>query len=79
MEIHGDGFLLRPFEITDQKALAKHANNENISSNLRDQFAYPYTEEDAEWFIKFVLENNTPIKNFIIGINGEAAGVIHFG
>ena len=78
MEIHGDGFLLRPFEITDQKALAKHANNENISSNLRDRFPYPYTEEDAEWFIKFVLENNTPIKNFIIEINGEAAGAISF-
>ena len=28
MKINGDGFLLRPFQIEDKKALAKHANNE---------------------------------------------------
>ena len=78
MEINGDGFVLRSFEITDKKALARHANNEKISSNLRDRFPYPYTEEDAEWFINFVLENNNPVKNFIIEISGEAAGAISF-
>jgi len=78
MIIHGDGFFLRPFKITDKQALAKHANNEKISSNLRDRFPYPYTEEDAEWFINFVLGNNNPVKNFIIEINNEAAGTIEF-
>ncbi len=78
MTIHGDSYILRPFQITDKQALAKHANNEKISSNLRDRFLYPYTEEDAEWFINFVLENNSPVKNFIIEINNEAAGSIGF-
>ncbi|MGH2649423.1 MAG: GNAT family N-acetyltransferase [Ginsengibacter sp.] len=77
MLIHGDDFLLRPFQISDKQALAKHANNEKIGSNLRDQFPFPYTEADAEWFINFVLQkNNNPIRNFIIEINNEAAGAI---
>lgn len=76
MIIQGDGFLLRPFQITDKQALAKHANNEKIGINLRDGFPYPYTEEDAEWFINFVLGNSNPVKNFIIEINNEAAGTI---
>ncbi len=78
MKINGDGFLLRPFQIEDKKALAKHANNENISNNLRDRFPHPYTEKEAEWFINFALENNDPLKIFAIEINNEAAGAIEF-
>ena len=74
--ITGDGFTLRPFRLTDAKALTKHANNKKISDNLRDRFPHPYTEEGSEWFINFVLENNDPVKNFVIEINGEAAGAI---
>jgi len=69
-------FILRPFKITDKKALAKHANNKKIADNLRDRFPNPYTEEDAERFINFVLSDNDPVKTFVIEINGEAAGVI---
>jgi RimJ/RimL family protein N-acetyltransferase len=72
----GEGFILRPFSITDKKPLTKHANNKKISDNLRDRFPFPYTEEGAEWFINFVLSNNDPVKNFVIEINGEAAGAI---
>lgn len=78
MIIAGDGFLLRPFQITDKQALAKHANNEKVSNNLRDRFPHPYTEADAEWFISFVLQDNDPVKDFIVEVNGEAAGVISF-
>lgn len=74
--ITGEGFILRPFRITDKKLLAKHANNKKISDNLRDRFPNPYTEEDAEWFINFVLEDNDPVKIFVIEINGESAGAI---
>ena len=76
MKIQGEGFALRSFQITDKQALANHANNKKISDNLRDRFPYPYTEEDAAWFINFVLENNNPVTNFIIEINNEAAGSI---
>ena len=71
-----DRFKLRPIERKDKKSLAKHANNKKISDNLRDRFPHPYTEEDAEWFINFVLSDNDPVKVFVIEINKEAAGVI---
>ncbi|HUS02692.1 MAG TPA: GNAT family protein [Chitinophagaceae bacterium] len=74
--IQGDGFILRPFRLTDKKSLVKHANNKKISDNLRDRFPHPYTEEGAEWFITHVLSDNDPVKNFVIEINGEAAGAI---
>ena len=78
MIIRGDNFLLRPYQLSDKLALVKHANNKNISDNLRDRFPNPYTGKDAEWFINFVLENNNPVTNFIIEINNEAAGSIGF-
>src|SRR5687768_3552405 len=74
--IQGDGFILRRFRLTDKKSLAKHANNKKIGDNLRDRFPHPYTEDDAEWFITHVLSDNDPVKNFVIEINGEAAGAI---
>lgn len=69
-------FKLRPIERTDKLSLAKHANNKKISDNLRDRFPHPYTEEDAEWFINFVLSDNDLVKVFVIEINEEASGVI---
>ena len=78
MVIKGDGFLLRSCQLSDKMALLKHANNKNISDNLRDRFPHPYTEQDAEWFVNFLLENNSPVTNFIIEIGHEAAGCISF-
>ncbi|MEP6615358.1 MAG: GNAT family N-acetyltransferase [Ginsengibacter sp.] len=78
MKITGEGFILRAFRITDKEALVKHANNKKISDNLRDRFPHPYTDEGAEWFINFVLADNDPVKNFIIEVDGEAAGAISF-
>ena len=37
-------------------SVAKYANNEKIAGRLRDSFPYPYTEEDAEWFVKDCME-----------------------
>lgn len=46
--ITGEGFILRPFRLTDKNALAKYANNKNISDNLRDRFPHTYIEESVE-------------------------------
>ena len=78
MKIQGTGFILRPFEMTDTRALAKHANNKKIYDNLRDAFPFPYNENDAKTFIEMVLKANDPVKNFIIEIDGEAAGTTGF-
>ena len=66
---------LRRWRAEDAGSLVRHANNPNVSRNLRDAFPYPYTELHAESF----LERNVgrePITNFAIEINGEAAGSV---
>ncbi len=78
MRIQGEGFILRPFELTDASAMARHANNRKIADNLRDAFPFPYNENDAKAFIDIVLKDNNPVKNFIIEIDGEAAGTTGF-
>ncbi len=78
MRIQGEGFILRPFELTDAGAITRHANNRKVVDNLRDAFPFPYNENDAKAFIDVVLKNNDPVKNFIIEIDGEAAGTIAF-
>ena len=43
---------LRPYCLEDIAAVAQYANNQKIACNLRDAFPYPYTLEDAEWFVQ---------------------------
>ena len=66
--------ILRPWRIDDANALAKYANNKNISDNLRDEFPYPYTLHDAKSWLKFALSD----KNLLLAIevNSEAVGGI---
>lgn len=58
-------------------SVAKYANNEKIAGRLRDSFPYPYTEEDAEWFVKDCMEKEgkTQFSKAIV-IDGEAVGSI---
>lgn len=54
-----NGFLLRNWLPNDARSLAKYANNKKIWLNLRDEFPYPFIEEDAVKFInKFTSSNN---------------------
>lgn len=46
---------LRKWRLTDAKDLAKSINNKNVQANLRDGIPYPYTEEDAENYIREML------------------------
>ena len=58
-------------------SVSKYANNEKIAGRLRDSFPYPYTEEDAEWFVKDCMEKEgkTQFSRAIV-IDGEAVGSI---
>ena len=58
-------------------SVAKYANNEKIAGRLRDSFPYPYTEEDAEWFVKDCIkkEGKTQFSRAIV-IDREAVGSI---
>ncbi len=66
---------LRPWRAGDEASLVRHANNRNVSGNMRDRFPYPYTPADAdEWIGKASAE--TPTLNFAIVIEKDAAGGI---
>ncbi|MEZ5071757.1 MAG: GNAT family N-acetyltransferase [Bacteroidales bacterium] len=68
-------YALRPWRTDDAPSLVRHANNRNVSRNLRDAFPYPYTQRDAESWLRMIRD--TP-DNLILAIvvHGEAAGGI---
>ncbi len=67
--------LLRPWQPGDEASLVQHANNRNVSRNLRDAFPFPYTMKDAEEWIQHVSQIN-PVVNFAIEAEGAAVGGI---
>ena len=75
MELKLERGTLRPWRVGDQASLVRHANNRNISRNLRDRFPYPYTAGDADaWIARATAE--TPPCNFAIVVDGAAVGGI---
>ncbi len=66
---------LRPPENRDIPAMVQNANNPKIAGNLRDSFPYPYTESDAEFFIKMAT-SGTIVNRFVIEKNGIYVGNI---
>jgi RimJ/RimL family protein N-acetyltransferase len=75
MEIRIRDFLLREWRRGDEEALVRHANNPNVSRNLREIFPHPYTPDDA---IRWIAHASTkkPTTDFAIVVDGEAAGGI---
>lgn len=61
----------------DVASLAMHANNRNVSDNLRDRFPHPYTRRDAQAFIKGALDMR-PETLFAIAVDDVAVGGIGF-
>lgn len=66
--------LLRRLALSDQDQLAMLANNKSIVDNLRDMIPYPYSIEDAHYFINLCLKEE-PAKNFAIEYEGQLVGV----
>ena len=77
MNIHGKAFTVREWQPGDAESIARHANNRNVSINLRDRFPYPYSLADAEAFLSRALERDS-MTTFAIEVDGEAAGGIAF-
>jgi [ribosomal protein S5]-alanine N-acetyltransferase len=75
MEIKLDNFTIRNWQVGDEASLVHHANNRKIWRNVRDRFPYPYTLEDAVWWIDFANAEN-PVSNFAIAVEGAAVGGI---
>ena len=72
--IDGD-VVLRELEENDLAFLAKYANNEKVSINLRDGFPKPYTIEDAKKF-KEMIDSQTQKTFFAIEYMNNYVGNI---
>ena len=80
MELKLERCTVRDWRMDDAPSIVKHANNRNVSRNLRDRFAYPYTIENANEFLTRSTSKE-PRNNFCIEIDGAAVGGIgvHIG
>jgi|SRR5678809_387253 RimJ/RimL family protein N-acetyltransferase len=67
--------ILRPLNDNDSTELARLANNKKIWDNLRDLIPFPYTIDDAIFFINMVKEEK-PLMTFAIEFDGHFCGVI---
>jgi RimJ/RimL family protein N-acetyltransferase len=75
--LKGKGFIIRPYRKGDYISLAKNANNKKIAKNLQNGFPSPYTEKDAkEWISKVLKSYKKEMLNFVIDVDGSAAGSI---
>lgn len=75
MYYKGSSFVLRAFEKGDEASLAFSANNFEVWKTLRNVFPHPYTYDDAVQFVDLNLSTDK-VLNFVIDIDGDAAGVI---
>lgn len=67
--------MLRDYEQSDAARLVFLANNKKVSKYLVDTFPYPYTQQDADWWIATgSITNNAVTK--IIQYNGEFVGSV---
>ena len=77
MELKLATCTVRSWEWRDRDAIVRHANNRNVSINLRDRFPHPYTINDARTWLDIVVGIKTET-NFAIAVGGEAVGGIGF-
>lgn len=69
--------LLRPYQLSDQLALATMANNPNIANNLKNNFPYPYTLETAKRYLNMVTQADpNKLIELVIEVDGKFAGAI---
>jgi len=68
---------IRTLRADDATAIARHANNPNVSRWLRDIVPYPYAMADAQAWIAGALAAR-PQSTFAIEVGGEAVGAINY-
>ena len=69
--------IIREWKIEDATRLAEMLNNRNILNNLRDGLPYPYTEKDADEYIKSMLVvDKTKTFAFAITVDDKVIGSI---
>ena len=66
---------IRPWEMDDAESLHRHANNREVSKNLRDRFPFPYGIEQARTFLGWITKQTAPTV-WAIAVAREAVGGI---
>ncbi len=66
---------VRPLRTADAEGLARHADDREVSIQLRDGFPSPYTLADAQGWLELVVAAR-PATDFAIEVEGEAAGAV---
>ena len=66
---------IRPWAEADAASLHRHANDREVSIQLRDRFPYPYGMEQARSFLGWIGKQPAPTV-WAIEVDGEAAGGI---
>jgi RimJ/RimL family protein N-acetyltransferase len=83
-----DVIFLREYADSDLDKLVNLANNQNVSRYLVSTFPYPYTRDDAEWWIGTGSKQNGVITRVIeyqglfvgsVGINPQSGWRDHLG
>lgn len=71
------GVKLRKWQLSDAKSLSELLNNRKIFDNLRDGLPFPYTEDDARFYINEMLNSDTnSVFVFAIEYDGQVVGNI---
>ncbi|NLP25774.1 MAG: GNAT family N-acetyltransferase [Clostridiales bacterium] len=70
-------FELKKWRLDYIKEIAEYANNKNIADNLRNAFPYPYTLDDAKYYVNHCMrkEGESQICRAIV-INKKAIGSV---
>ncbi|MBR5088256.1 MAG: GNAT family N-acetyltransferase [Ruminiclostridium sp.] len=69
---------IRKWRIEDKKDLANNLNNIEILNNLRDGLPFPYTEKDAEEYIRAMLSSDED-KTFAFAIIADESVIGSIG
>ncbi len=77
VRLQGVRCTVRSWQLGDAEGLVRHANNVNVSKQLRDRFPHPYTMSAARAFLEHVVPLR-PVTNFTIEVEGKTAGGIGF-
>ncbi len=68
-------YVLRKIKLSDAEDIARAGNNKDVHKYLRNRFPYPYTLQDAVYFINYCLNNNRELV-YVIDIENKACGCI---
>ena len=75
MQLKLEQCIIRPWRRDDAESLARHANNRNIWSMVRDLFPHPYTIQDAHEFLQRAISEQ-PEMRFCVEVERAAVGGI---